>query len=273
MIVNIRAIKGKVSVVGASLILSLAWAPAIVSANASGADSSASSSTTTDTTSTKTSTNNQSTELANIISKGNLEIQRRLGNLQKLSSLISSSAELTSNDQTLLSTEVTNAQSGLESLQTQLDGETTVSAARTDAQSIVTEYRIYALVDPKVHLIKIADDQQVTETKLSALSEKLQTRLTTASTSGQSVTALQADLETLNSSVNSAQTVSSQVETAVLSLEPTDYNSDHTILTGYNTQLATAKNDIQAADTQAKAIVSGLEALSSNSSSSSSSTN
>jgi hypothetical protein len=203
----------------------------------------------------------QQIHLQNIISKGNEEIARRLTTLDTLSGKIESATKLTPSDQATLNTEVNGTISGLTSLKTQLDSENSLLPARNDAISIYTEYRVYALVAPKVGLIKVADDQQVIEAKLSALVPKLQSRITEASANGSNVTTMQAQLTDMSAKISAAQAISSNIESTVINLQPMDYNSNHSVLVGDNTELKTAYNDIQTAYNDAKAIVSELKAL------------
>ena len=217
---------------------------------------------TTNTTSTSTTlTASQQQHLQNIISKGNQEITRRLATLSTLSTKITDATKLTTSDQTTLANEVSTTTSGLTTLKTQLDGETTLEGAIADATSVVTEYRVYALVAPKITLIKVADDQQTVETRLSSLSEQLQTRIGADQEAGKDVATLQSDLTDMNKQLTASQQISSSIETKVISLQPTDYNSDHTILSGDNTQLKTAHDDNVTAYNDAKSIISGLKTL------------
>jgi hypothetical protein len=226
----------------------LAILPASAAATAKGAAST-----------TTTAANQARLEL--IINRGNNEITRRLSSLQTLSSKISSATELTASDQASLSSEVSNEISGLTTLKSSLDADTTVANAITDAQSIISDYRVYALIVPKVNLVKTADDQQVAEGKLSALVPKLQSRISTAQSDGKDVTSLQSGLTDMTNKISAAQGISSQIESAVIGLQPSDYNSDHTILSGDRDQLKTAQNDIQGAVSDATTIVNGLKNL------------
>jgi len=203
----------------------------------------------------------QQIHLQNIITRGNQEITRRLTTLNSLSGKIDSATKLTPSDQATLNTEVSGTISGLTSLKTQLDTDTGLLPARDDAMSIYTEYRVYALVAPKVGLIKVADDQQVVEAKLAAIVPKLQSRITQAAQNGSNVVTMQAQLTGMSAKIAAAQAISSNIESTVINLQPTDYNSNHSILVGDNTQLKTAYNDIQAAYNDAKSIVSELKAL------------
>ncbi|MDB5184097.1 MAG: hypothetical protein JWO07_778, partial [Candidatus Saccharibacteria bacterium] len=131
----------------------------------------------------------------------------------------------------------------------------------TDAASILTEYRVYALVTPKIHLIKMADDIQATDTQLTTIAGKLQTRIDAAKTAGKDVTNLQKQLTDLQAQIAAAQNIAGNVEVKIIALQPTNYNTDHKILSGYEAQLKNARSDNQAAYNDAKNIVNTLKTL------------
>ena len=213
------------------------------------------------TNSTSANTSNEKARLQNIINKGDQEIARRLASLSTFLSKINAATKLTASDKATLTAEVNATIDGLNALKVKLDGETTVAAARTDVQSIYTEYRVYALVAPKVALVKVADDQQVAEQKLQTLIQKFQTRLNAAKAQGKNVSALEAALSDMTQKVNASASASSAIQAKVISLQPTDYNNDHAILSGDSAQLKAAHADNVAAYQDAKRIVAGLKGL------------
>jgi chromosome segregation ATPase len=214
-----------------------------------------------ETTKTTTAAQKQSQDIQNIITKGDQEISRRLTTLGTLTGKINDSIKLTDSDRSILSNEVSTTTSGLSDLETTLNGDTTITTAHSDALSIYTEYRVYALVAPKVNLVKVADDQQAVEAKLTTLAQKLQTRITAEQQAGKDVTTLQSELNDMTSKISAAQAISSNVESSIINLQPSDYNANHDVLEGYNTQLKTAHEDDAAALADAKEIVSGLKSL------------
>lgn len=202
------------------------------------------------------------TQRLNLIkTRANSEIDRRLGRLHQLSGVITGASRLSSGDKTTLSNEVTAEINGLTSLKTQIQSDTDLDSARIDAQSIFSSYRVYAFVVPKVWLVRVADDQQAVEAKLNTFSGKLQTRINEAQGKGKDVGNLQNQLNDMIAQTQAAQDISSTVEPKVLPLQPTDYNNDHTILSGYRDQLKTAHNDNKTALADAKAIVQALKSL------------
>lgn len=199
------------------------------------------------------------TDLANLKSKGESEITRRITSLNSAESKISSTTKLSSSDQAYLENEVNNEISGLTTLKTTLSGETTLAAARSDVQSIFSDYRVYALLLPKIRIITAADSEQATSTKLTTLEGQLQTKINNAKSAGNDVTTLQTDLNTMQTDSSNAQSIAAALESSVLTLQPTNYDNDHTILSGDLSQLKTAHTDNVNAYNEGKTIVSALE--------------
>ena len=202
-----------------------------------------------------------SADLTRLKTRGDAEITRRLTALNKLATVINSAVNLSASNKTSLSNQVSGETSDLTSLKTQLDGETTLAVAQADAQSIITGYRVYALIVPKVYLLKSADTELANNTKLSTLAGKLQDRLNTAKGQGKDVSSLQTKLDDMNAQTASAKGTAEAVETKVLPLLPTDYDSDHSVLEGQKAQLQTAHNQNIVAYSDAKTIVAGLKSL------------
>lgn len=196
-----------------------------------------------------------------IITRGNAEIDRRLATLKSLAGKVSGTTKLTASDQASLVSEVSDETTGLTNLRAKLDADTTVADAQTDAQSIITGYRVYALVVPKIGLVKTADDQQVAEAKFLALVPKLQSRIDTAKAAGKNVSSLQSGVNDMTTNLNNAQAISASVESSVVILQPSDINADHTILSGYRDKLKTAQTDIRTAVSDAKSTVNALKNL------------
>jgi hypothetical protein len=213
-------------------------------------------------TASPTITTSNTDTLSTIIAKGNAAIAERLVTLNNLIGVINSTTnKLTPSDRAYLLSEVNGEISGLTNLKTQLDAETTVSAARADYLDIFTQYRVYLLVNPKVRMVKAADDQQATESKLTTLAGKLQTRIDEASKDGKNVTQVQTWLNDMETNTSNAKGISSTIETIVLTITPAQYDADPTILKGDLAQLQQAHSDNKAAYNYAKEIVSVLKGM------------
>jgi hypothetical protein len=213
------------------------------------------------TTSTTTTSTASQAKLQLIISVGNGEINRRLTTLNNLTTGINAAQFLTTSDKSSLSTEISTETASLKSLQTKLNAETTIAAATTDDANVITEYRVYVLVVPKVYIVITADDQQAAQAALTKFASSAQSLIATAQKAGKNVTILQSELSDLNSHLSAAQSISSAMESGVINLQPTDYNSDHSIFVGDYTKLQTAQNDNEAATSDANEILTGLQGL------------
>lgn len=213
------------------------------------------------TTATSTTSTATQAKLQTIINVGNGEITRRLTTLNNLTTGINAAKYLTSSDKSSLLSELMTESGDLTSLQTKLDSETTVTAATTDDVSVITEYRVYVLVVPKVYIIISADDQQAAEAVLTTTANNFQSAITAAKNNGKDVTSLESELTALNSEISAAQAISSNMESSVIGLQPTDYNTDHSLLTGDYTKLQTAQSDNLASVNDANQMLTNLQDL------------
>ncbi len=193
-----------------------------------------------------------------IITRGNKEVDRRLKTLNTLSIKITGAKKLSSANKTALNDEVRTEISGLNDLKQKLDADTDLATAQADAQDIFSGYRVYALIVPKVQLVKTADDLQTAADRLTALSSKLQTRIDTAKKQGKDVASLQSTLNDMIAKTKDARTISSAVELNIINLQPGDYNSNRSIMSDNRNTLKTAQSDIKAATADARTIVSSL---------------
>lgn len=193
--------------------------------------------------------------LATVISKGDQEITRRQTALTALGTKIADTAHLSASNKAALSSQINIEIAALGALKAKLSSETTLDAAHADAKTIVGDYRIYALIMPKIGLIRATDSEQATTARLLALAAKLQTHVSAAGTA----TDLRTTLDDMIAQATTAQTTANAVQAKILNLQPTDYNSDHTILSGYRDQLKTAHMAIQASIADAKTIIAALK--------------
>lgn len=200
--------------------------------------------------------------LSQIIGKANTDISNRLTKLQNLTSVVNTTTnKLTPSDRAYLAAEISGETTGLTNLKVKIDADVSVSVAKTDYSNVFLQYRVYALVSPKVTMIKAADDQQATQTKLTAMATTLQTRITDENKAGKNTAQVQAWLNSMQTNTTNAQAISSNIESTVLTLQPSQYDANHALLDGDFQQLKQAQSDNQTAYTDAKNIVSALASM------------
>lgn len=203
----------------------------------------------------------EQTRLQTIISRGDQEIDRRMQALTTTTQAIEATRKLSNADKQALSAEVTSATKGLTALKSTLDGATTLTSARTAVQSITADYRVYALLLPKVRLVKVADGQLGLVAKFDALSAQLLQRFAELKAEGKDTSGLEATLSNMNTKVTEAKAAAVSAQAKLMLLQPTDYNSDHMVLSEYREQLRTSRELLRGARQDVKTIVDSIKAL------------
>lgn len=207
-------------------------------------------------------------KLATIQARAVKEIVQREDTLGKLEAQVLSSTKLNSTDQSALSTELTSEASGLETLEGQIKADTTADQASTDEATIFTNYRVYAVMVPKVELLTIADNQQNIEAKLTTLAASLQVKITADQTAGKDLTdvaSAQTELTAMSAYISDAHQISTTIESDVSPIVPNNWNANHNIFSGNRTQLTVAYNYNQKASSAANNIDSILKTIKSSS--------
>jgi hypothetical protein len=189
--------------------------------------------------------------LAALKAKGATEIDRRLQNLAGALDKLSNSTTLTAADKAALTKQLNDEVSGLTALKTKLAAETTVAGARADVQSIVLDYRVYALMLPKTRMMASADRFAVVETKLTKLHDELAAKATSS--------ADKSKLADMSSQIANASAQTTKLETELLALQPTDYNANHAVLVTYRAAEKTAHDALVAARDDAKTVIDDLK--------------
>ena len=192
---------------------------------------------------------------------GDCEITRRLTTLGQLSSAIGSSKGLTSSDAAALSSEIGAANSGLTSLKSTIDGQTSIPALKLEMVEIVSKYRVYVLLGPQVRLTIAADDVLALKPHFDAISTQLATRIAGAQAKDKDVTAAQGALDAMNTALANAEALASPLPTRLLALTPAQFDAGTaaSILQNARTALGQARDDIKAATQDGRNVLADLK--------------
>jgi hypothetical protein len=205
-----------------------------------------------------TSAQRQAAGIAFLKQRGNIEIDRRLGALTTLRGVVTDAKHLTDADRQSLLTEINNDTSGLTALKTKIDNDTELATTRADVKSIVTAYRVYVLLEPKVHLVRAADASSDLGDAFGRLATKLQTRIDTAKHGGKDVTAAQAALDDLRAKVADAKGKAAPIPADVVPLTPAGYPGNRPTLVAARGTMLLVKADYETARSDAKNVVTAL---------------
>ncbi len=199
--------------------------------------------------------------LSRLKTKADKEIDRRIAGLNRLINLIDRVKRLTDSQKSDLKTQVQTEITGLTTLKTKIDGDTDVATLRTDVQSIVKSYRIYALFIPKIYIIVHADRLTNIADDMGAISVLLQTRIDEAKAAGHDTTAMQNLMTDRTNKLADAKTQAQKAIDAVLPLTPDGFPANKATLQSARTMLQTARADLRMAHKDAQDIRRLLSAV------------
>jgi len=182
-----------------------------------------------------------------------LAIERRVASLNAAIAVVQSSTFLGADQGTLVPVLQSDV-SGLRQLDQTIQNDTTLQAARADARRIFTEYRVYALMLPVVHMVRGADAiTNVIVPKLDDAAGHLQDAITKRNASN-----LQPLLDDLRAQTAAAQQLVTGLPGRLEALEPADWNANHAVLQPSRDTLQRARLDARRARQDGRDIVAGL---------------
>jgi len=191
---------------------------------------------------------------------GDCEIQRRFTTLATLATRVSGSKVLTSSDAAALTAEIGATKTGLTDLKATIDAETSIPALKADIARIATDYRVYLLVGPKVHLVSGADGVVASQATFTKIDTNLAARIAAAKAAGKDTTTAQTDLDAMNAAVAQAVGLATPLPATLLPLTAAQYNAGTAgpVLNSARTALVQARDLLRSAIQDAKACRTAL---------------
>ncbi len=198
--------------------------------------------------------------------RADTEIDRRIAALDTVSERIGEMKNVSAEQKASLTANIQLQKTTLIDLKTKIDAETDVAGLRTDAKSITSSYRIFALIIPQGHIIAAADRVDTIVTNMTSIGTKLQARITAAQTAGKDVTALQTLLVDFNAKVADAkvQADASQVLIAGLTPDAGDqakFDANKKTLLDAQAKVKLSVSDLKAARKDAEDILTAIRAF------------
>ena len=190
--------------------------------------------------------------------RGHLAIQRRLNEIYRLTALVNGAKHLTSADRSALLSKLSSDRSGLQSLDTKIQGDTDGTTLKADLTSIVTAYRIYVLVAPQVHLVVASDRVAAFVTLGDTIAGKIQAAIDAAKGKGKDVKAAQAALNDMKKQLADASSAIAGVASNVIALTPSGYPGNRSVLISARSSILTARAHLLKARADAHEAMSAL---------------
>jgi vacuolar-type H+-ATPase subunit F/Vma7 len=117
----------------------------------------------------------EAAELKLLQQRGAKEIDRRLSSIDEMKARVADAEAMTDAHKQTLGSLLESDKQQLTALKEKLAAETDDDAARAEVQSIFTKFRVYAIVEPKVHLVRSADAVAAAASDVDSASAQLDT--------------------------------------------------------------------------------------------------
>lgn len=206
--------------------------------------------------------NLQDASIEKLKERATKEIDRRIESLNKLITRISEFKKLSAAQKTALTAQVQAEITKLTALKTKIAADTDLATLKTDIQSIVTAYRVYALFMPKIQILGAADRVQTTADTMSSQAATLEVKINEQQTAGQNVTELQTLLTDMKAKIADAKTQAQGAIDTVTPLTPEGFPSNKTQLQSARQMVVTGIKDLNTARQDARKIIVGLMKMS-----------
>lgn len=155
--------------------------------------------------------------------RGATEIDRRLASIDQMTSRVDEADAMTDAHKSGLRSQLEADKTQLADLKNKLAAETDETAVRADVQSIFGKFRVYALLVPKVHIVRSADAVDAAAGELENAAAQLDTVVARQKASGRNTADIEASLVTAHESAKTAKDVVKGVGDATMSLDPQNY--------------------------------------------------
>lgn len=211
-----------------------------------------------DSTSTSTPAPTGGRTLAAIQAKATVETTKRIGSLNTAIAKITAAAHISSADRATILGTLNGDLSGMNTVEAKIAADTTVATAKADFKTIYTSYRVYAVALPQARIASAADRMTSTTIPRLTTAETKLAGLLSGKDASKSTPALQADLSDMQSKIAGATTALNGVSASALAVTPSDYNSNHSVLSSDRAAIKTATADLKAAAADGKTIRAAL---------------
>lgn len=201
----------------------------------------------------------QTERLSDIQTRINRRIDRRVDDLNHLLIRLQNDAKVSTSDKTLLQNEDQAAITGLTSLKTKIDADTTTDGVRNDEKQIVT-FHVYDFIIPHNHRLIIVNNLQAATAKLGTSLATIQTKVTALQGQGTDVSAIQALLNDANTKLQTANSQLTSDESQLAALTPTSPNPGATFtqvrkdLSTVHSELSDIRKDLVQIKADAKSL-------------------
>ena len=195
--------------------------------------------------------------LGTVQAHGEAAAAKRVATLNAAIAKVDADATLSSSDKSTVLGSLKADVTGMDHLHAALAADTTVTQARIDDHTIVTQYRVYRVALPQARVVRAAD-RATTKTlpRLQQAEERLAARL--SKHAAKDSDAAKAALADLQQQISSLQSDAQGLAAAALAVTPAQYDANHDVLSAPEAKAKAVRGVATTAAKDVKTIRSAL---------------
>jgi len=188
-------------------------------------------------------------------------VARRLTSLALVKADLDATPSVASGDRATLDVQIDTTRTGLSALKATFDADTTLAKVRADCGRVVSDYRVDALLIPRVELVRAAGRVQAAAATLKHLAGLLQAQVDAAKGRNKDVTSAQGYLTDLGLKADAATGAAAGIPSAVLPLNAAGYPANRPVLVAARASVDSAHGALTGAIAGAGSAITALKAL------------
>jgi hypothetical protein len=188
-------------------------------------------------------------------------VAKRLTSLGTVKKNLDATPAVAGPNRAALDSQIDAAVTGLTALKATIDADAALPKLRTDCRRVVSDYYVYALVVPRVELVRAAGRVQAAAGTLKHLAGLLQARVDAAKARNKDVASAQGYVTDLGLKADAATKAVAGVPAAVLPLDAAGFPANRPVLAGARISVESARGALKGALAAAGSAIGAINAL------------
>ncbi len=186
------------------------------------------------------------------------EIDKRLAAIGRWTVFVENNEQVSRDHQARLLADLSEAERGLTALRQDIEDAETLAELMELVPKIVTDYYVFALLGPKVHLVVGADTMLAVAERFEEVADHIQSAIDRAKEAGFDVSAAEEALAEMRDHVAAAEGLAEPVPNEVLKLQPKDMPGAVEDLRAAHGDLVQGREELRAAREKAREAIEAL---------------
>jgi hypothetical protein len=188
-------------------------------------------------------------------------VAKRLTSLGTVRQALDGTPAVSAPDRAMLDSQIDAAATGMTALKATIDADATLAKLRADCRMLVSGYYVYALLVPRVELVRAAGRVQAAAGTLKHLAGLLQARVDGAKARNRDIASAQGYVTDLALKADAATKAVVGVPAAVLPLDAAGFPASRPTLAAARTSVDSARGALKGAVAAAGSAIGALKAL------------